>query len=192
MKWDRKDKNKGCLSRIEFFQSVQCRNIINRMSKNSVFIEQMTNMLIRPSRDVYPSDQLGTHPLTKVQNSSSLRENSAQPHSKPISISTAKSTEKTKLYPVKEPPYNCHTTILQLNIKILPLRLNVSYIFMPIADRGFKVLFCEIKGLKWWNMCWLWDAIWLFLIVGVPVSVEENIPLWGWINPKICRLFWSI
>ena len=113
------------------------------MSKNSVFIEQMTNMLIRPSRDIYPSDQLGTHFPTKVQNSSSLRENSAQPRSKPISISTAKSTERTKLYPAKEPPYNCHTTIPQPNIKTLPLQLNVSYIFMPIADQGFKVLFVK-------------------------------------------------
>ena len=57
------------------------------------FIDQMTNTLIRPTRDIYPSEDLGIASTTKDPNSSSSKINRTKPKNK--SISTWRSTDKT-------------------------------------------------------------------------------------------------
>lgn len=42
-------------------------------AKDSTFIDDMTKMIIRPRRDLYPIDKLGTTLLKKALRSSSLK-----------------------------------------------------------------------------------------------------------------------
>ena len=71
----------------------------------------MTNMLIRPSRDIYPSDQLGINILIKVPNNLSSREN--KPH-RTLSNTIRKYKEKISLFFAKMFPFNCLISILEL------------------------------------------------------------------------------
>ena len=110
------------------------------MSKNSVFIEQMTNMLIRPSRDIYPSDQLGICILIKVPNNLLSRKSRLHPT---LSNTIRKYKEKISLSFVKVFPFNCLTFLPYIinpkNKKAVPL-FSASFISTQTVGLELKVL----------------------------------------------------